>query len=81
VTCGRAKKDEMLATAYEISGDLTKGIALDTHRIDHALHIAAGMVTGIGAMLRLPVEVIHILPVCEAGISRSVPSAMAERAG
>jgi 2-methylcitrate dehydratase len=48
-----------IAAAYEISGDLTKGIALHTHRIDHLLHIAAGMVAGIGAMLRLPVEIIY----------------------
>ncbi len=48
-----------IAAAYEISGDLTKGIALHTHRIDHLLHIAAGMVAGIGAMLRLPVETIY----------------------
>jgi 2-methylcitrate dehydratase len=70
-----------IATAYEISGDLTKGIALHTHRIHHLLHIAAGLVAGIGAMLCLTVEVIHILPVCAAWISRAVPSAMPERAG
>jgi 2-methylcitrate dehydratase len=59
--CGSGGADLILgiATAYEISGDLTKGIALHTHRIDHLLHIAAGMVAGIGAMLRLPVEVIY----------------------
>jgi 2-methylcitrate dehydratase PrpD len=60
-----------IATAYEISGDLNKGIALHTHRIHHLLHIAAGMVAGIGAMLRLPVEVIHILQVRYA-VARTV---------
>jgi 2-methylcitrate dehydratase len=59
--CGSGGADLVrgIAAAYEISGDLTKGIALHTHRIDHLLHIAAGMVAGIGAMLRLPVEMIY----------------------
>jgi len=48
-----------VATAYEVSGDLTKGIALHTHRVDHLTHVAAGMVAGIGAMLRLDVETIY----------------------
>lgn len=58
--CGSSGPDLLrgIATAYEISGSLTKGIVLHTHRVDHLLHIAAGMVAGIGAMLRLPVEVI-----------------------
>lgn len=59
--CGSAGADVLrgVAAAYEISGDLTEGIALHTHRIDHLPHIAAGMVAGIGAMLRLPVETIY----------------------
>lgn len=48
-----------IAAAYEVSGDLTRAIALHTHRIDHLTHIAAGMVAGIGAMLRLDVETIY----------------------
>jgi 2-methylcitrate dehydratase len=48
-----------IATAYEVSGALTSGIALHTHRIDHLPHIAAGMVAGIGTMLSLPTEVIY----------------------
>jgi 2-methylcitrate dehydratase len=48
-----------IAVAYEVSGALTTGIALHTHRIDHLPHIAAGMVAGIGAMLSLPVEVVY----------------------
>jgi 2-methylcitrate dehydratase len=56
--CGASGADLLrgVAAAYEISGSLTKGITLHTHRVDHLLHIAAGMVAGIGAMLRLPVE-------------------------
>lgn len=58
--CGASGADLMrgIATAYEISGSLTKGIVLHTHRVDHLLHIAAGMVGGIGTMLRLPVETV-----------------------
>ncbi len=48
-----------VATAYEIDVCLAKAICLHEHRIDHLPHIAAGMVAGIGAMLRLPAEVIY----------------------
>lgn len=48
-----------LAASYEISGSLTKGICLHEHRIDHLTHIAAGMVAGIGAMMRLPIETLY----------------------
>ena len=48
-----------LAASYEICGDLTKGICLHKHRIDHLTHIGAGMVAGIGAMMRLPTEVLY----------------------
>ncbi len=59
--CGASGAQLLLgvAAAYEISGALTSGIALHTHRIDHLPHIAAGMVGGIGAMLALPVDVIY----------------------
>lgn len=59
--CGASGADLIrgIAAAYEVSGDLTKGIALHTHRVDHLLHIAAGMVAGIGAMLRLPVPTVY----------------------
>jgi 2-methylcitrate dehydratase len=59
--CGVAGYDVVrgVAAAYEISVGLTKGIALHTHRVDHVLHIAAGAVAGIGAMLRLPVDIVY----------------------
>jgi 2-methylcitrate dehydratase len=59
--CGASGADMLrgVAVAYEISGALTSSIALHTHRIDHLPHIAAGMVSGIGAMLSLPVDVIY----------------------
>lgn len=59
--CGCAGSEVMrgIATAYEISGCLTRGMALHTHRVDHLMHIGAGMVGGLGAMLRLPVETLY----------------------
>lgn len=59
--CGVAGIDVIrgIAAGYEISGALTKAIALHTHRVDHLMHIAAGMVAGMGAMLRLPVETVY----------------------
>lgn len=59
--CGASGAQLMqgVATAYEVSGALTTSIALHPHRIDHLPHIAAGMVAGIGAMLRLAVPVIY----------------------
>ena len=48
-----------LAAAYEICIDLTKGICLHEHRIDHLPHIGAGIVAGIGAMLRLSEATIY----------------------
>jgi 2-methylcitrate dehydratase len=59
--CGASGRDLVrgIAAAYEIDVCLSNGICLHEHRIDHLTHIAAGMVAGIGAMLRLPVEVIY----------------------
>jgi len=58
--CGRSGADitRGIATAYEVGVDLAKGICLHEHRIDHLTHLGAGMAAGIGAMLRLPTEVI-----------------------
>ena len=59
--CGSSGADVLrgIATGYEVAIDLAKGICLHEHRIDHITHIAAGAVAGIGATLRLPVEVIY----------------------
>lgn len=59
--CGASGADLVrgIATAYEIAVDLAKGMCLHEHRIDHITHLAAGMVAGIGAMLRLPTEIIY----------------------
>lgn len=59
--CARTGADVTrgIATAYEVGVDLAKGICLHEHRIDHLTHLGAGMAAGIGAMLRLPTEVIY----------------------
>ncbi|MCU1489271.1 MAG: prpD 1 [Acidimicrobiaceae bacterium] len=59
--CGSSGADLVrgIAAAYEVTVDLTKGIALHTHRVDHLPHVAAGMVAGVGAVLGLPVETIY----------------------
>lgn len=48
-----------IATAYEVHVALVKGICLHKHKIDHIAHIGPATAAGIGAMLRLPVEVIY----------------------
>lgn len=48
-----------IATAYEVAVDLARGMCLHEHRIDHIMHLGAGMAAGIGAALRLPVAVIY----------------------
>ena len=59
--CGCSGADVVrgIATAYEVAVDLAKGICLHEHRIDHLTHLGAGMAAGIGAMLRLPAEIIY----------------------
>jgi 2-methylcitrate dehydratase len=48
-----------IAAAYEIQIDLVKSICLHKHRIDHIAHLAPAQAAGIGAMLRLPAEIIY----------------------
>ncbi len=59
--CGVSGNDLIagIAAAYEIDVILTKAICLHEHRIDHLTHLAAGAAGGIGAMLKLPVEVVY----------------------
>lgn len=57
--CSGADLLRGIAAAYEITVDLARGMCLHAHRIDHILHLGAGMAAGLGAMLRLPVEVIY----------------------
>jgi 2-methylcitrate dehydratase len=48
-----------LAAAYEVHIDLATGISLHEHKVDHVAHLGPSVVAGIGAMLRLPTEVIY----------------------
>ena len=48
-----------LAAAYEVQIDLTSGISLHAHKIDHVAHLGPSVAAGIGAMLRLPTEAVY----------------------
>jgi 2-methylcitrate dehydratase len=48
-----------LAAAYEVQIDLTTGISLHAHKIDHVAHLGPSVAAGIGAMLRLSTEVVY----------------------
>ncbi len=48
-----------IVTAYEIQVSLVKGIDIDSYRIDHVAHLGPAVAAGLGAMLRLPQEVIY----------------------
>ena len=47
-----------LATGYEIQIDLSRGICLHEHKIDHVAHLGPSVAAGIGTMLRLDTETI-----------------------
>ncbi|MCV7088607.1 2-methylcitrate dehydratase PrpD [Mycobacterium interjectum] len=48
-----------VATAYEVQIDLTRGICLHEHKIDHVAHLGPSVAAGIGTMLRLDTETIY----------------------
>jgi 2-methylcitrate dehydratase len=48
-----------VVAAYEIHVALVKGICLHEHRIDHVAHLSAATACGLGALLRLPTEVVY----------------------
>lgn len=48
-----------IAVAYEVQVALVKGICLHAHKKDHMAHLAPASAAGIGALLRLPTEVIY----------------------
>ncbi len=48
-----------ILVAYEIQVGLVKGIALNPYRIDHVAHLGPAVAAGLGAMLRLPAEIIY----------------------
>ncbi|WP_291279743.1 MmgE/PrpD family protein [Galactobacter sp.] len=47
-----------IATGYEIQIDLTKGICLHAHKIDHVAHLGPSAAAGIGTLLGADVETI-----------------------
>src|ERR1700742_1584579 len=48
-----------VATAYEVQIDLTRGMCLHEHKIDHVAHLGPSVAAGIGTMLRLDTETIY----------------------
>ena len=43
-----------IATAYEVQVDLSRGISLHAHKIDHVAHLGPSVAAGLGTLLRLP---------------------------
>ena len=48
-----------IVLAYEVHVNLMKAISLHKYKKDHLAHLCPGAVVGIGAMLKLPTEVIY----------------------
>ncbi len=48
-----------VAVAYEVHVSLVKAISLHRHKKDHMAHLVPATVAGIGALLRLPTEVVY----------------------
>lgn len=48
-----------IATAYEVQIDLTRGICLHQHKIDHVAHLGPSVAAGLGTMLGLDTETIY----------------------
>ena len=48
-----------IITAYEVQVNLTKGICLHKHKIDHIAHLGPSVTAGLGAMLKLNTEIIY----------------------
>ncbi|MGE0717946.1 MAG: MmgE/PrpD family protein [Alphaproteobacteria bacterium] len=48
-----------ITVAYEVHVALVKAISLHAFKKDHVAHLAPATVAGIGALLRLPVEVVY----------------------
>ena len=65
ISVGQQKKKSGLdllrgiITAYEVQVNLTKGICLHKHKIDHIAHLGPSVAAGLGAMLKLNTEIIY----------------------
>jgi len=47
-----------IAAAYEVQVDLSRGISLHAHKIDHVAHLGPSVAAGLGALLGLTTEVV-----------------------
>ncbi|HEX7659943.1 MAG TPA: MmgE/PrpD family protein [Pseudonocardiaceae bacterium] len=56
---GGADLIRAIATGYEIQVDLSTGICLHEHKIDHVAHLGPSVAAGLGTLLGAPVEVIY----------------------
>jgi 2-methylcitrate dehydratase len=58
---GRSGTDlvRAVATAYEVQVDLSRGISLHEHKIDHVAHLGPSVAAGLGTLLGLPTEVVY----------------------
>ncbi|MCZ9309263.1 2-methylcitrate dehydratase PrpD [Corynebacterium uberis] len=48
-----------IATGYEIQVDLTRGMCLHEHKIDHVAHLGPSVAAGLGSLLHLDVDTIY----------------------
>ncbi|MEX2450603.1 MAG: MmgE/PrpD family protein [Rhodospirillales bacterium] len=48
-----------VATAYQVQCDLCMAMELNTHGIDHTAYLGPAITSGIGAMLKLDIEVLY----------------------
>jgi 2-methylcitrate dehydratase len=48
-----------IAAAYEVQVDLTRGICLHEHKIDHIAHLGPSVAAGLGALLGLDTETVY----------------------
>jgi 2-methylcitrate dehydratase len=48
-----------VATAYEVQVDLSRGISLHEHKIDHVAHLGPSVAAGLGTLLHLPTAVVY----------------------
>jgi 2-methylcitrate dehydratase len=58
---GRSGADVVrgIATAYEVQVNLTKGICLHEHKIDHIAHLGPSAAAGIGALMGLKTPIVY----------------------